>query len=154
MSNSIFEAFLDGVTGAGLFGKLRWPGAPTELIDSRSVEEFLSAGEFDRSMVSLGYHCVDDAPADTACQIAAKFASPKIQITGPGQINVIGLEGAVGVLSEDGSTVTWYVDGQKVGRARFFRLVDHQRSADRQRRQNTGSSSIAAEQIHEHAGRG
>ena len=37
---AIFEAFLDGVTGAGLFGKLDWPGAPSELIDSRTREEF------------------------------------------------------------------------------------------------------------------
>jgi len=28
------DAFLDGVTGAGLFGWLRRPGAPTEFIDS------------------------------------------------------------------------------------------------------------------------
>jgi hypothetical protein len=34
------EPFLDGLTSAGLFGKLRWPGAPTEFIDSRSVAEF------------------------------------------------------------------------------------------------------------------
>lgn len=31
------QAFLDGLTGAGLFGKLRWPGAPTELIGSRTA---------------------------------------------------------------------------------------------------------------------
>ena len=42
------EAFLDGITGAGLFGKLRWPGAPTEMIDSRTVPEFIaSLPEFD-----------------------------------------------------------------------------------------------------------
>jgi len=32
-SNFNFEAFLDGLTGAGLFAKLRWPGAPTHLFD-------------------------------------------------------------------------------------------------------------------------
>ena len=37
---AIWEAFLDGVTGAGLFGKLDWPGAPTEFIDSRTKNEF------------------------------------------------------------------------------------------------------------------
>jgi hypothetical protein len=43
---SIFlEAFLDGCTCAGLFGKLHRPGAPTELIDSRTVEEFLASEE-------------------------------------------------------------------------------------------------------------
>jgi hypothetical protein len=28
-----FEAFLDGLTGAGLFAKLRWPGAPKYFVD-------------------------------------------------------------------------------------------------------------------------
>jgi hypothetical protein len=36
----MLEAFLDGVTGAGLFGKLNWPGAPNKLVDSRTPEEF------------------------------------------------------------------------------------------------------------------
>ena len=51
----ILDAFLDGATGAGLFGKLRWPGASTELIDSRSVEEFLASGEFEETLSKLGY---------------------------------------------------------------------------------------------------
>ena len=33
------DSFLDGFTGAGLFGRLRRPGAPTEFVDSRSVQE-------------------------------------------------------------------------------------------------------------------
>jgi hypothetical protein len=33
------RAFLDGFTGAGLFRRLDYPGAPTHLIDPRSVEE-------------------------------------------------------------------------------------------------------------------
>ena len=37
---AMLEAFLDGVTATGLFGKLDWPGAPTELIDSRTPEQF------------------------------------------------------------------------------------------------------------------
>ena len=28
-----FEAFLDGLTGAGLFARLRWPGAPKYVVD-------------------------------------------------------------------------------------------------------------------------
>ena len=40
---SLIDAFLDGVTGAGLFARLRWPGAPTELIDSRSPTQFDAA---------------------------------------------------------------------------------------------------------------
>jgi len=42
-----FDGFFDGFTGAGLFGPLSRPGAPTEFLDSRSVEEFESSGEFD-----------------------------------------------------------------------------------------------------------
>jgi hypothetical protein len=33
------DSFLDGITGAALFGKLRRPGAPTELVDGRSPDE-------------------------------------------------------------------------------------------------------------------
>ena len=40
---ALLDAFLDGVTGAGLFAKLNWPGAPTELIDSRTPDEFHAA---------------------------------------------------------------------------------------------------------------
>ena len=57
MSNSIFlEAFLDGATGGGLSGKLRRPGAPTELIDSRTVEEFLGLGAFERILSRCKTH--------------------------------------------------------------------------------------------------
>lgn len=52
---SIFlEAFLDGATLAGLFGKLQRPGASTELIDSRTVEEYLASGEFEETLVAIG----------------------------------------------------------------------------------------------------
>jgi hypothetical protein len=47
LTKIIVDAFLDGFTGAGLFGKLRRPGAPTEYVDSRSVEEFKASGEFE-----------------------------------------------------------------------------------------------------------
>jgi len=33
------DSFLDGISGAALFGKLRRPGAPTVLVDSRSPSE-------------------------------------------------------------------------------------------------------------------
>ena len=46
-SAHIFDSFLDGFTGAGLFGRLRRTGAPTEFVDSRSVEEFKQNGERD-----------------------------------------------------------------------------------------------------------
>jgi hypothetical protein len=32
----MIDAFLDGISGAGLFGKLRPPGAPTVLMDERT----------------------------------------------------------------------------------------------------------------------
>jgi hypothetical protein len=50
MASNGFIAFMQGVTGAGLFGKLRRPGAPTEFIDSRTVEEYLASGEFEASV--------------------------------------------------------------------------------------------------------
>jgi hypothetical protein len=43
----MFDAFLDNLSGVALFGKLRWPGAPTEMIDSRTVQEYKESGEFD-----------------------------------------------------------------------------------------------------------
>lgn len=39
------RAFLQGFTGAGLFRKLSYPGAPTEFVDSRSMEEIRATGE-------------------------------------------------------------------------------------------------------------
>jgi len=42
----VIQSFLDGITAAGLFGWLRRPGAPTELIDSRNPEGYESSEEF------------------------------------------------------------------------------------------------------------
>ena len=50
MTNDLFIAFFQGFTGAGLFGKASLPGAPTEFIDSRSLEEFHSTGEFEEAV--------------------------------------------------------------------------------------------------------
>jgi len=44
---NMFRAFLQGFTGAGLFRKLSYPGAPTEMIDSRSMEEIRATGEIE-----------------------------------------------------------------------------------------------------------
>ena len=44
------DAMLDGMSGAGLFGRLRRPGAPTRLLDPRSVEEVKASGEFDATV--------------------------------------------------------------------------------------------------------
>jgi hypothetical protein len=62
MASNGFIAFMQGVTGAGLFGKLRRPGAPTEFIDSRTVEEFIASGDLERI---LSRHKLDipDRPA-------------------------------------------------------------------------------------------
>jgi len=50
--HSIFlNAFLDNLSGAALFGKLRRPGAPMEMIDSRSVEEYLASGEYEETVL-------------------------------------------------------------------------------------------------------
>ena len=48
------RAFLDGLTGAGLFRRLEIPGAPTQLFDTRSVEEVVASGEFDETCERLG----------------------------------------------------------------------------------------------------
>ena len=37
--NIMTDAFLDGITGAALFGKLKLPGSPTVFVDARSPEE-------------------------------------------------------------------------------------------------------------------
>jgi hypothetical protein len=46
-ARNIMRAFLHGLTGAGLFRRLDYPGAPTEFVDSRSLEEIRASGEFD-----------------------------------------------------------------------------------------------------------
>lgn len=46
-TRNLLQAFLQGMTGAGLFRRLDYPGAPTEFVDSRSLEEILASGEFD-----------------------------------------------------------------------------------------------------------
>jgi hypothetical protein len=50
---NVIRAFLDGLTGAGLFRRLRYPGAPTEFIDTRSVDEILASGEFGEKLTRL-----------------------------------------------------------------------------------------------------
>lgn len=44
---NIARAFLHGLTGAGLFRRLDYPGAPVEFIDSRTPLEVLASGEFE-----------------------------------------------------------------------------------------------------------
>ena len=53
MANHLFTAFFQGFTGAGLFGKASLPGAPTEFIDSRSLEEFHATGEFEDAVAKF-----------------------------------------------------------------------------------------------------
>ena len=43
--SNVALAFLHGLTGAGLFRRLDYPGAPTEFIDSRSYEEFAQSND-------------------------------------------------------------------------------------------------------------
>jgi hypothetical protein len=42
----VVDAFFDGFTGAGLFGRLRRPGALTEYVDPRRIAELKTSGEF------------------------------------------------------------------------------------------------------------
>jgi hypothetical protein len=51
-TRNIIRAMLDGFTGAGLFRRLRRPGAPTHMIDPRSVEEILASGELGKKLTN------------------------------------------------------------------------------------------------------
>jgi hypothetical protein len=53
MASDLFTAFFQGFTGAGLFRKASLPGAPTEFIDSRSLEEFHATGEFEEAVAKF-----------------------------------------------------------------------------------------------------
>jgi hypothetical protein len=46
---NLVRAFLQGLTGAGLFRRLDYPGAPTEFVDSRPIREILASGDFERN---------------------------------------------------------------------------------------------------------
>ncbi len=46
-----WDAFFDGISGAGLFGKLRRPGSPTCFVDTRPVAELKANGEFDKMLL-------------------------------------------------------------------------------------------------------
>jgi hypothetical protein len=48
-TRSALRAFLQGMTGAGLFRRLDYPGAPQEFVDSRPLEEIRASGEFDQA---------------------------------------------------------------------------------------------------------
>jgi hypothetical protein len=54
-TTNFLRALLQGMTGAGLFRRLDYPGAPTEFIDSRSLEEIKASGEFDLTCRRYGY---------------------------------------------------------------------------------------------------
>jgi hypothetical protein len=45
-ARDIIRALLHGLTGAGLFRRLDYPGAPEFLVDTRPAEEFVASGEF------------------------------------------------------------------------------------------------------------
>jgi hypothetical protein len=52
---NFIRAILQGMTGAGLFRKLHYPGEPEEFVDSRSLEEIRASGEFERTCKELGF---------------------------------------------------------------------------------------------------
>jgi hypothetical protein len=56
MALVFLEAMIQGFTGAGLFGRLRRPGAPTEFIDSRTPEEYIASGEFEATLRRYRVH--------------------------------------------------------------------------------------------------
>jgi hypothetical protein len=54
LNNIFFNALVDGCTGAALFSRLRWLGAPT-MIDTRTVPEYLASldRQFDRHQADI-----------------------------------------------------------------------------------------------------
>ena len=48
---NIVRAFLQGFTGAGLFRRLDYPGAPAEFVDCRSLDEIRASGELDQEWI-------------------------------------------------------------------------------------------------------
>jgi len=52
-NSSLVEGFLDG-QGAGLFTRLRRPGAPDELIDSRPLDEYCQSDDFRETLARFG----------------------------------------------------------------------------------------------------
>lgn len=47
-TTNVVRALLQGFTGAGLFRRLSYPGAPACFVDPRSLAELIAAGEVDR----------------------------------------------------------------------------------------------------------
>jgi len=52
-TRNLIRAFLQGFTGAGLFRRLDYPGAPTHFVDPRSVDEILESGELGEELTTL-----------------------------------------------------------------------------------------------------
>lgn len=67
----LLRAFLQGFTGAGLFRKLDYPGAPTEFVDSRPVEQIMASGEFDATCRRYGFGREKDEEESGAHEAAA-----------------------------------------------------------------------------------
>lgn len=74
MKKIISASFLDGLTGAGLFGKLRRPFAPTELIDTRTLDEFEASGELKANKER--FHCAVEAMRRDRTLAARKQSIP------------------------------------------------------------------------------
>ncbi len=69
------RAFLYGLTGAGLFRRLDYPGAPREFVDSRSLEEIRTSGEFERTCLNyMGAKQRYDAQRRRIAEAAAEEA--------------------------------------------------------------------------------
>jgi hypothetical protein len=44
---------MDGLSGAGLFRRLTYPGAPRYAVDPRPIEEILASGELGKNLTRL-----------------------------------------------------------------------------------------------------
>jgi hypothetical protein len=52
---NFIRAILQGMTGAGLFRRLRYPGMTDVYIGTETAEEIRASGEFDRTCRELGF---------------------------------------------------------------------------------------------------
>jgi hypothetical protein len=73
---NVIRAFLHGFSGAGLFRRLRYPGAPVYAVDPRSVEQLLA------DMPGLSDQLVQSALPDRQIRTSATSiagSSPQVE---------------------------------------------------------------------------
>lgn len=62
-SRNLLLVFLQGLTGAGIFLRLDYPGAPREFIDSLSLDEIQASREIDETCAQFSDAKPDASPS-------------------------------------------------------------------------------------------